>query len=92
MRTSTFGFLTTLKLCSPKYSETTFGTSGSISAIVSFVTTGSIDTAPAVTPAPQPMTTTRLACGGISVVMWPSMRCRRMSCGSLEACTLPALW
>jgi hypothetical protein len=38
--------------------ETTFGTSGSISAIVSCSTAGSIDTAPAVTPAPQPMTTT----------------------------------
>ena len=28
---------------------------------------------------------------GTSVVMWPSMRCSRMSCGSLDACTLPAL-
>ncbi len=91
MRTCTFGFRTTLKLCSPKYSETTFGTSGSISAIVWFVTTGSTETAPAVTPAPQPMTTTRCAAGGISVVMWPSMRWSRMSCGSLDACTLPAL-
>ena len=33
-------------------------TSGSISAIVTFSTAGSTDTAPAVTPAPQPMTST----------------------------------
>ena len=24
--------------------------------------------------------------------MWPSMRCSRMSCGSLDASTLPATW
>ena len=44
-------------------STTTFGTSGSISAMVSCSTAGSIETAPAVTPAPQPMTRTFLACG-----------------------------
>ena len=31
------------------------------------------------------------ACSGMSVVRWPSMRCSRMSCGSLDAWTLPAL-
>ena len=31
------------------------------------------------------------AFGGNSVVRWPSIRWRRMSCGSLDACTLPAL-
>ena len=52
---------------------------------------GSIETAPAVTPAPQPITSTVFAFAGTSVVRWPSMRCSRMSCGSLDACTLPAL-
>ena len=28
---------------------------------------------------------------GVSVVKWPSIRCSRMSCGWLEAWTLPAL-
>ena len=28
---------------------------------------------------------------GTSVVRWPSIRCSRMSCGSLDAWTLPAL-
>ena len=28
---------------------------------------------------------------GSACVRWPSMRCSRMSCGSLDACTLPAL-
>ena len=87
-----FGLVTTLKLWSEKYFETTLGTSGSISAMVSFWTAGSIDTAPAVTPAPQPMTSAFFGSFGIRVVRWPSIRCRRMSCGSLEACTLPALW
>ena len=49
-------------------------------------------TAPAVTPAPQPITRTDRACRGTSVVRWPSIRWRRMSCGSLEAWILPALW
>ena len=84
--------MTTLKLCAPKYFDTTVGTSGSISAIVSLWSAGSMLTAPAVTPAPQPMTSTEFGCGGRSVVRWPSMRCSRMSCGSLDACTLPALW
>ena len=48
--------------------------------------------APAVTPAPHAITRTSLgACFGNSVAIWPSMRCNRMSCGSLDACTLPAL-
>jgi hypothetical protein len=72
--------------------DTTFGTSGSISAIVSCSTAGSIDTAPAVTPAPHPMTSTFFALAGIRVVKWPSIRWRRMSCGSLDAWTFPALW
>ena len=71
--------------------DTTCGTSGSISAIVWSLTIGSIDTAPAVTPAPQPITSTLAGFSGTSVVMWPSMRCSFMSCGSLDACTLPAL-
>ena len=92
MRMCTFGLSTTWKLCSPNSFDTTFGTSGSISAIVWCSTAGSIDTAPAVTPAPQPMTTTFFVWLGISVVRWPSMRWSRMSCGSLDAWTLPALW
>ena len=66
-------------------------TSGSISAIVTFSTAGSTDTAPAVTPAPHPMTSTDFGLAGVSVVMWPSILWSRMSSGSLDACTLPAL-
>ena len=68
------------------------GTSGSISAMVCASTVGSIDTAPAVTPAPQPITSTDArVLAESSVVIWPSIRCSRMSCGSLDAWTLPAL-
>ncbi len=49
-------------------------------------------TAPAVAPAPQPMTSTLFGDFGTSVVKCPSIRCSRMSCGWLEACTFPALW
>jgi hypothetical protein len=92
MTTSVLGLSMTLKLCIPNSRETTSGTSGSISTTVSSSTAGSMLTAPAVTPAPHPITITERACVGTSVVRWPSIRWRRMSCGSLEACTFPALW
>ena len=75
----------TLTLAEPKYFEATRGTSGSISAIVTRSTRGSMLTAPAVTPAPQPITSTARGRSGTSVVRWPSIRCSRMSCGSLDA-------
>ena len=68
MRTSTFGLRTTSKLCSAKYVDTTRGTSGSISAMVSCSTRGSMETAPAVTPAPHPITRTDRGLAGTSVV------------------------
>ena len=68
------------------------GTIGSISTIVSDSTRGSSDTAPAVTPAPQPITSTSRGDSGTSVVRCPRRRWSRMSCDMLEAWTLPALW
>ena len=60
--------------------ETTRGTSGSISAMMSVSTFWSMLTAPAVAPAPQPITRTFFGDFGTRS-QWPSMRCRRMSCG-----------
>src|ERR1700682_4819072 len=50
--------------------------------MVSCSTPGSTDTAPAVTPAPHPITTTDFALFGTRVVRCPSIRWSRMSCGS----------
>ena len=46
---------------------------GAVDAILKSISL-TIDTAPAVTPAPQPMTTTRAGFFGIRVVRWPSIR------------------
>ena len=48
---------------------------------------------PAVTPAPKPTTSTDFGLRmDQSAGRWPSMRCSRMSCGSVEASTLPLTW
>ena len=52
------GCATTSKLGSPKYSAATAGTSGSSSATTTRSTAGSMLTAPAVMPAPNPITST----------------------------------
>src|SRR5689334_16502466 len=75
-----------------KYVDTTFGISGSISQITMRSTPGCVTNDPAVTPAPKPTTSTLLGVFVISADKWPSMRCSRMSCGRLDASTLPATW
>ena len=47
---------------------------------------------PAVTPAPQPTISTERGCGCTSAGRSPSIRCNRMSCGSLDASILPLMW
>jgi hypothetical protein len=47
---------------------------------------------PAVTPAPNPTTSTVRGFGCISADMWPSRRCNRMSCTSLDASIFPLTW
>ena len=44
---------------------------------------------PAVTPAPKPTTRTDVGSSAKIAGMWPSMRCTRMSLGSMDATTLP---
>ena len=66
--------------------------SGSISQITIRLMPGCSTNDPAVTPAPKPTTSTDCGSRSSSAEMWPSMRCSRMSCGSLDASTLPATW
>ena len=47
---------------------------------------------PAVTPAPKPTISTDFGFGWNSAGRCPSMRCSRMSYGSVEASTLPLTW
>ena len=64
--------------------------SGSSSQITIRSTEGWMLSAPAVTPAPKPTTSTFFGpCSCISAVRWPSSRCSRMSCGSVDASTFP---
>ena len=90
MRTWTLGLRRTSKFGSLKYVEAACGTKGSISTMVSRSTFGSMDTAPAVIPAPQPMTRTERGLAAVRVVRCPSIRWSRMSRGTFEAWILPA--
>ena len=66
------------------------GMSGSISQITIRRTSGCRTNEPAVTPAPTADDEHRARLGMDQRRQWPSMRCSRMSCGSLDASTLPA--
>ncbi len=66
--------------------------SGSISQITIRWMLGYCVNVPAVTPAPQPTMSTDFGLLCNSAGRWPSIRCRRMSAGSVEASIFPLTW